>query len=374
MRITAFYSVLLFLLVVNPAWATNANFVELDNQLRQQDFAGVIWIAKGDSIVHNESFGLANRKKNITFSDNTVFDIGSITKQFVASAVLLLAEQNKLSVNDPLTLFFADVPADKQAITLHHLLTHTSGLPALLSNHQLYDVVPYSLLPQKAFSESLQSLPGEQYLYSNIGYSLLARVIELVSGQNWEGFIRENLLIPAKMTETGYRIPEYAPHRLAINYGADQNGFQRLFNLQAKSKSVGHSLEHRFKTPGERWIEGAGGFMSTVNDMQRWFRVLRSGAILTEASWQQIFTPHVQISEKVFYGYGWSVREFEAGKRLITHNGSNGYSFAEFSYFPDEDVFVFVATNERDEYPEAIINDIKRAALSADSAVPTVTH
>lgn len=321
-------------------------------------------VAHGQQILHSKSFGYSNREKKIRFSENTIFDIGSITKQFLATSIMILSEQGRLSVEDELTKYFQDVPEDKEKIKLHHLLTHTAGLPANLSNHHLYDVVDYKKLPSLAFKERLLSMPGEKYQYSNIGYSLLARVVESVTNKNWEQHISETLLQPSRMTSTGYRIPNFKSEVLSINYGADQNAFQRLFSIEAKSRSVGHSLEHLYDTPGERWMEGAGGFMSTVSDMHNWYLALRSGKLLSEESWKVLFAPYVKEGESSSYGYGWAITTGEKGSRLITHNGSNGYSFADFKYYPNEDLLVFVATNDIDNYPEELIKKLNRIAIS----------
>ncbi|GAA61625.1 hypothetical protein P20652_3514 [Pseudoalteromonas sp. BSi20652] len=365
MRKVLSFLTLLFFFKFSNAIANEYTFFEnVDNALIEKSFSGNIFVAHGQQILHSKSFGYSNREKKIRFSENTIFDIGSITKQFLATSIMILSEQGRLSVEDELTKYFQDVPEDKKKIKLHHLLTHTAGFPANLSNHQLYDVVDYKKLPSLAFKERLLSMPGEKYQYSNIGYSLLARVVESVTNKNWEQHISETLLQPSRMTSTGYRIPNFKSEVLSINYGADQNAFQRLFSIEAKSRSVGHSLKHLYDTPGERWMEGAGGFMSTVSDMHNWYLALRSGKLLSEESWKILFTPYVKEGESSSYGYGWAITTGEKGSRLITHNGSNGYSFADFKYYPNEDLLVFVATNDIDNYPEELIKKLNVIAIS----------
>jgi CubicO group peptidase (beta-lactamase class C family) len=235
-----------------------------------------------------------------------------------------------------------------------------------------YAIVAHNELPALALKEELLFSPGEQYGYSNVGYSLLARIIESASGETWEVFIRQTLLDPAGLADTGYLLPEFEKTRLAINYGADQNRFQRIFSIPARSRSVGSSLQHRFDKPGPRWMEGAGGFMSTANDMFRWYGVLRSGALLTDASWRETFTPRVVENAQgtASYGYGWVIEALDAGRRHIHHNGSNGYSFATFHYYPEHDAFVFIATNDSDNYPRELMRQLNAVTLQSQTGSP----
>lgn len=372
-----FFTVCLLLLLLKP-WSLLADPIDIDipaihEQLVEREFAGIVWVASGETIQFHNAYGLADRERGIAFSNNAVFDIGSITKQFLAVAILHLQEQGKLSVTDTLSAFFPGVPKTKQAISIHHLLTHTAGFPANLKRHRLYERVPYAQLPTLAFKETLLSLPGERYHYSNIGYSLLARIVEQVSQQNWEAYVRQQVLLPAGLTQTGYRLVDFDRDQLTVNYGADQNGFQRLLGLEAKVRSVGHSLQHRFDKPGERWFEGAGGFLSTVTDMQQWYLVLRAKHILSNESWRRIFAPHIIESSQSHYGYGWSISEHKSGQRVVAHNGSNGYSFADFRYYPELDLFVFVATNDIDNYPTDLMKQLNTAAVNMNAKLPDGT-
>ncbi|MGQ8364385.1 serine hydrolase domain-containing protein [Glaciecola sp. 1036] len=342
---------------------------DINTALTEKAFSGNLIIAQGGQIVFQQQYGIANREQKIAYDKDTVFGIGSVTKQFVATAILKLQEQGKLSVNDTLESFFDNVPEDKKAISVHHLLTQSSGFMANFDKEPLYGLMPHSSLPQRAFDTKLVFSPGESYAYSNIGYSLLARIIEKVSGQNWEAYIRQNILLPAGLSYTGYRLPKYERNKLAINYGADQNAFQRMFKIKAKSKSVGHSLSHLLKKPGERWFEGAGGFLSTQDDMFKWYLAIRDQQVLTEQSWNLMHSPHVKENpeQNWFYGYGWAITELNEHDR-ITHNGSNGYNFAEFSYFPDLDLFIFVSTNDIDNYPEETINSIYKFIVAKNNS------
>jgi len=343
-----------------------SKFSDISTLLNATDFSGNVIIAHGEKAVFKDFFGYYNRAKSLKYNEQTVFDIGSLTKQFVATAIMKLVEEGVVSESDRLSRFFDSVPNDKQEITVFHLLTHSSGFATNFEDKSVYGLMPHKELHLKAFQTKLAFIPGERYQYSNVGYSLLARIIEKVSDENWENYIRANLLLPTQMYKTGYRLPKYNENNIAINYGADQNLVQRLFNIEAQSKSVGHSLEHELISPGERWYEGAGAFLSTQNDMFHWYVSIRNEALLKKSSWTQIFTPHVAENESSssHYGFGWVITT-KNNERLFTHNGSNGYSFAEFNYFPESDVFVFVSTNDIDNYPDKIMERIYRFAIES---------
>ncbi|MFC3093949.1 class A beta-lactamase-related serine hydrolase [Alteromonas sediminis] len=365
---------LLNILLIGSVYsASDEDFSWVKNELTQADFSGLLIVAKERQVILRASFGYANREEKLPFNNETVFDIGSITKQFLATAILKLSEDGTLSLHNNLATFFDNVPQDKTGITVHHLLTHTSGLPTNLSGHKLYDIVPYEALPRLAFKETLASTPGEIYQYSNVGYSLLARILEKVSGQNWEAFLIENVFKPSGMLHTGYRLLEYRPQLLAVNYGADQTAFQKFFSIEPKSRSVGHSLAHLYQTPGQRWMEGAGGLMSTIDDMYRWYLALSAQTIVNKASWNAIFTPHIREGKHSHYGYGWAISVDEQGRRLIAHNGSNGYSFADFKYYPEEDIFIFVATNDIDNYPEDTFKRLSKVVFGSNKSKPHST-
>ncbi len=366
------FRTLYLLLITLLPWFIAANEVEhvdhfssINQELSKSAFSGSVLIVNRGKTVFQNHFGYANRETKITFTDDTVFDIGSITKQFTASAIMLLVEQGKLALEDPLPNFFQAVPKDKQGITVHQLLSHSSGLPTNLDGYRLYEVVSAKKLTSLVFRKKLDFDPGTQFQYSNLGYSLLGLIIEKVSQENWEAFIRDNILLPAGLKETGYRLVDFPADRLTVNYGADANFMQRLFGVTAKSRAVGTSLQHLQDKPGRRWMEAGGGFMSTLADMKSWYAILRKGSILSADSWQALFTPHSEQEpgKHSFYGCGWSL-EILDGQRHINHNGSNGYSYADFNYFPNADLLIFAASNDIDNYPHDLMLKLKQTALA----------
>ena len=364
MKVYNYIGLFLLTLIQTASAKDKLSFKDWRNTVIESNFSGVVLVAAEKKVLFKEAFGLANREGNIPFSEDTIFDIGSLTKQFTATAILKLHESNKLSVNDPITKFFDNVPDDKKSITVHHLLTHTAGFVATRGggSSNLYDVVTRKELIETALKSKLLSPPGKEYSYSNIGYNLLAIIIEKITSDNYENFYYENLFEPAGLTETGYRLPKRAANRVAINYGADQTTFQRLFSIEAKSLPVGNPFQHLKLKEGPRFnMEGAGGMSSTIGDLFRWYMALNSNLILSEKSKKQLFLAHnesLDKKSKSHYGYGWDIKLTARGTLHAQHNGSNGYSFADMHYFVDENIFIVLATNDIDVYPQAVMDEL----------------
>ena len=170
---------------------TEVTFTKIDTYLSNGEangFSGAILVIKEGELIINKGYGLANKKSNTLNNPNTIFDIGSNTKQFTSSAILKLVEQNKLSVTDSLNKYFSELPIDKQSITIHQLLTHSAGFSESIGRD--FSDISQKDFFDKLFASKLLSEPGEKYSYSNTGYSILGRIIELASGQSYEAFLK----------------------------------------------------------------------------------------------------------------------------------------------------------------------------------------
>jgi CubicO group peptidase (beta-lactamase class C family) len=324
-------------------------------RLEAYGFSGSLLVAKGGEVVLQKGYGFADVDRKAPFTVDTAFDIGSITKQFTAAAILKLEMQGKLSVQDPIGKWFDGVPEDKQAITLHHLLTHSSGLEDVFGDD--YEEMPRDELVKQALASKLLWAPGTRYRYSNAGYSLLGAIVEKASGKPYETFLHESLWQPAGMTRTGYRLQEKGPLARGVQGGKDW----------------GTPLDHAWAPEGPWWnLRANGGVLSTVGDLYKWHRALEGEAILSKEAKAKIFTPHVPEDEEgtSHYGYGWAIFKTQRGTRLIAHNGGNGIFNADFRRYVDEGVVVIIGSNRSDFPSIPAVGPVSRLIFNADYAPP----
>lgn len=293
---------------------------------------GTLIAARGDDVAVCRGWGESDRERSVDAGCDTVYDVMSMTKQFTAAAILRLRMEGRLTTSDTLGDHLPGVPADKRDITVRQLLTHTSGLPGSLGG----DDEPLSRADflARAFAADLLAAPGEEYRYSNVGYSVLAAVVEEASGQGYESYLAARLFRPAGMTRTGYTLPDWEDAEVAVEYDAD--GSPR-----------GTPLERPWADDGPYWnLRGNGGILSTARDMYRWHRALIGDDVLDAAARRELFAPHVrEAPDDSYYGYGWVVMDSE-GSGPRWHNGGNGRSYGEIAREPDGSVFVFWVANQ----------------------------
>ncbi len=296
-------------------------------------FTGAVLVLRDGRPVVERAWGLADREKGIRADTRSTWNLGSITKQFTAAAILKLEEQGKLRTTDSITRWFPEAEGPKRGITIHQLLTHTAGFE---SDYAPGDYVPNTRAGYMArmLAAPLQSPPGTEHSYANSGYSMLAAIIELVTGKEYEAALTDLVLAPAGMTETGYLRPGWAPGRITHGY---QDG-----------RDWG-TIVDRLKVPGAPFwaLRGNGGLQTTLADMTRWERALTSNAVLTASSRRKFMTGYVseggQGDSK--YAYGWAVHPSERGTRVVEHNGGNGIYVAEFRRLVDEGITIFVTSS-----------------------------
>jgi CubicO group peptidase (beta-lactamase class C family) len=309
--------------------------------------SGTVVAARDGSVAHCRGFGLADRDAKVAARCDTVYDTMSMTKQFTAAAILKLEMMGELRVTDPLSKFVGPVPDDKRAITLHHLLTHTAGLPEQLGGD--YDALSREDMLDGALESRLRSAPGTEHSYSNLGYSVLAAVVERASGGGYEEFLAENLFAPAGMTQTGYVLPEWKPGQVAVEY--DENGAPK-----------GKPFDHPWAEDGPYWnLRGNGGLLSTARDMYRWHVALRGDQVLSKSAKDKLFKPHVPEEEggDSYYGYGWVVSPTDEG-RIVWHDGGNGWSLGIMARFPDQGAMVFWVSNHAYKDGEWNLEDLEQ--------------
>ncbi len=285
-------------------------------------FSGALLVAQHGRVVLNKGYGLADRTEGIRNTSETIFCAGSITKQFTAAAIMTLEMQGKLKTEDPLGKYLDGVPPDKSDITLHNLLTHTSGLVPDVGRD--YDIAERDLTVKKILALPLEFASGERFEYSNVNYTLLAALIEKLSGQTYEQYLHEHLFKPAGMLWTGYRMPLWTERIVAHWYVGDQDNTNSL------------------QRPFPYWnLIGNGGILTTTDDMYKWHLALNGEKILSGDAKKKLFTPFLND-----YAYGWDVLETVHGK-VVQHNGGSDLgNNAEIRRYIDSNTVTILFCNQ----------------------------
>ena len=272
-------------------------------------FAGGVLVARRGAVVLEKGYGLADRARAVPFTPKTVFDIGSNTKDFTKMAILQLAEQGKLRLDDPITKYFDNVPPDKVAITVEQVMAHTAGF-GLYSGPD-GEVVPRDEFLERLFKTPLVAAPGKEENYSNPGYSLLAAIIEKVTGGPYERYISERIFKPSGMDDTGYALPKWPAKRIAHSYVDDQDH--------------GSTLDYPHAQDGPYWnLRGNGGTLSTLGDMFKFHLALEGEKLLSTASKAKLFPQD----------------------RPLSLVGGDGVHFFVYHREPAAGVAVFIASTE----------------------------
>jgi CubicO group peptidase (beta-lactamase class C family) len=292
-----------------------------------------ILIAKNRQVVYEKAFGSANTELNTPLQPDMVFRIGSITKQFTAIAILQLAEQGKISLQDSLQKYIKDFPSKGYTITIENLLTHTSGIMDYSNadtTHNPYiereDFTPQRII--KYFNyQPLEFKPGTKYNYSNSGYVLLAYIIEKVTGKNYHDYMEANVINRAGLTHTLYANENTIVPKRVRGYTRDRGFYE---NAEYQTLSIGF---------------GCGDLLSTVEDLYQWNNALLDYKLVKKETLDKAFTPFKLDNEiETGYGYGWFINEVN-GKKCIHHEGQVSGFIAAEQYFPDNNVYVSIITN-----------------------------
>lgn len=298
-------------------------------QARVNRFSGAVLVAIDGKPLLSKGYGWANAEWQVPNTPQTRFRLGSITKQFTAAVILRLQERGKLSVQDPICTYVSPCPDAWKAITIHHLLTHTSGIPSYtgMPDYQKTMMMPRTIDQMVGVFRDLplEFAPGEKFKYSNSGYFLLGVIIEKVAGAKYEEALRSEVLAPLGLTDTGYDWSEPLLPRRASGYTRKDDG---LVNARALDMQQPYA---------------AGSLYSTVDDLLKWDQALYTDALLPASTRTAMFTPF-----KDGYAYGWTVQPPErttSGKLQIGHGGGiNGFS-TMITRVPDDRVTVIVLGN-----------------------------
>lgn len=296
-------------------------------------FRGAVLVGIDGKIVFEKAYGFGDEEWGVSNTIHTKFRIASLGKQFTAACILLLQERGRLNVHDPVSRYLSGLPTAWQAITVHQLLTHTSGIPNYTSSPEIGKLNRTGATPQQLIElvagKPLDFIPGTNWSYSNTGYILLGMIIEKISGQSYAGFLKTNILEPLRMSDSGYDTARNIIKERASGYDMIDG---HLANADFIDMSIPFS---------------AGGIYSTAEDMYRWNEALtENGKLLSLDSLKQMFTEYPEaVHEGQHYGYGVVISRLKFGKLLYYHGGGvEGFS-SSIQRYPNDRVCIVILSN-----------------------------
>ena len=292
-------------------------------------FSGSVLMARNGKVLIRKGYGEADREKHLVNTAQTKFRIGSLTKQFTAMAILILQTQGKLNVHDRICTYLSNCPTSWQAITIHQLLTHTSGIPDYTRFPDFQTTMGSPSSPAQTIArfkdKPLDFQPGQKFSYSNSGYVVLGAIIERASGATYEAFLRDNIFVPLQMVNSGY---DHNNGELAVGY-RDQTNIADFIDM-----SIPYA---------------AGGLYSTVEDLYRWDQALYTDKLIPKNLRDMMFTAFGGFG----YGYGWGIGK-EGDRPVASHvGGVQGFS-SSIARYPNDKVVIIVLGNREDVNSGAI--------------------
>jgi len=308
------------------------------------DFSGVVLLADQGEAIYCKAFGVRDFESKVPVQVDDIFELASVSKQFTATTILILKEEGKISIDDPIDKFLPDVPYS--GITIRHLLTHTSGLPdyqAVMDEHwdkskvaTNKDIIEYLI----KFKPPILFEPGEKYVYSNTGYVLLGSITEKVSGKDFVQFCADRIFTPLNMSSTAIRsneeklnMPNFALGHIFVS---EKNRFIRADSFPSSDYTI--------------WLggrKGPGRVSSTAKDVLKWDNALYTEQLIAKSSLDEAFTPQVLIDgSKSNYGFGWMLIPESPAGRVVWHNGDNpGYKTIIVRYLDKRKTLVMLNNN-----------------------------
>jgi CubicO group peptidase (beta-lactamase class C family) len=340
MRLFTFLLFPALLCAQSPA-AIDALFADYDHP--NVPGASVIVIQAG-KVAYRHAYGLSDVETHVAATTATNYRLASVTKQFTAMAILMLAERHKLTLDDSLVKFFPDYPAYGKAVTVRHLLNHTSGLLAyedLIPAGRTAQVKDRDVLDLLKQQDHTYFAPGSEWRYSNTGYAHLAMIVEKASGVGFAEFLKKNIFEPLHMSQTvAFEDGISTVAHRAYGYSHHGTGFERTDQSLTSA------------------VLGDGGIYSSVDDLHLWDQALYTTKLVRAETLQQAFTPAVLTSGKpTNYGFGWEIGEFH-GVKTVRHGGSTIGFRTEILRMPDRKLTVIVLTNRNEAKPGEIADHI----------------
>lgn len=318
-------------------------------------FTGSILIARDGQPIVSKSYGMANVELGVPNTPTTVFRLASLTKQFTATAIMMLQERGKLSVNDPISKYLTDCPESWKSITIRHLLTMTSGIPGVtaLELGPLRGLpVPWDQWLEATKKKPMDFAPGEDFKYANSGYTLLGFIIERVSGKSYGEFLQENIFAPLGMKQSGYE----DPLRIIKNRAT---GYRQLPGDPITNVPYAEVIR----------LYAAGGIYSTTEDLLRWDQALNTNKLLSQKSLDEMYTPFREMLPGKGYAYGWWTSQ-KFGRREIAHGGNLAGFITYIARFPSDRVTVIVLSNNGRGSSGKICNVLSAIVFGAPYEIP----
>jgi len=349
-------SILFILFASMRALAASADHeieARMDELFRDYSRPGVpgasVMVVRQGRVVFAKGYGLADVERGVPCGTNTNFRLASVTKQFTAMAVMMLAERKRLSLNETLTDFFPEFPECGRAITVRHLLTHTSGLidyEDVIPNGTTIPVLDRDVLRLLLPQDKTYFPPGTKFRYSNSAYALLASIVEARSGQTFAHFLKQNIFEPLKMKGTlAYEQGSSLVQNRACGYTAEGSSLKRTDQSLTSS------------------VLGDGGIYSSVADLGKWDAALVPGKLVKKKTLDQIFSPGPETDHPgTRYGYGWYIGEYR-GTREIWHSGTTRGFSTRIVRYPAKRSAVIILTNRNEAQLSELAHAIADACL-----------
>lgn len=307
----------------------------INAEMKRQNIPGLsLAVVKDGQIIKAQGYGVADRRRNTPATPETVYKIASVSKQFIATGIMLLVQDGRLTLEAPIGKYLDGAPATWNGITIRHLLTHTSGIVREAPGFNPSKMQRDAEVIRSAYAVPLRFRPGEKWEYSNTGYFVLAEVIRRVAGQAWDEYLRERVFLPSGMNTTHPTNTTAQLPKRALGYSDND----RL--LEVKESTA---------------LRPSGAFLSTVLDMAQWDAVLYTEKVLSESTRRQMWTPVTLTDGSSHpYGFGWELGSYR-GRKLVHHGGGGPGIATEFARFVDDRLTIIVLINLDDVDVEAIM-------------------
>ncbi|MCI0339135.1 MAG: beta-lactamase family protein [Acidobacteria bacterium] len=336
-RIPLYAFVLLFVAAVTAQADKVDDYIKAEME-KQRIIGLTLAVIKDGKIIKVEGYGKANAELNIPARPETVYKIGSVSKQFIATGIMLLVNEGKVNLDDKVSKFLEGTPDTWKDITVRHLLTHTSGIIREAPGFQAYKVQNDLDVIKTAYPLPLRFTPGEKWEYCNVGYFTLAEIIHKVSGKSWGDYLSERVFKPLEMNATRITSVTEIVQNRADSYSWEKDNLQNAGELLA--------------------VRPSGAFLSTALDLAKWDAALYTDKILKQSLREQMWTP-VKLNNGTThpYGLGWELST-ASGHKLVHHGGTLSGFRSQFARFIDDGLTVIVLTNTGNARPDSIARGV----------------